>query len=476
MLVQWEVTWGSKVADLRHIATLTGAPDMFLSNISGLTAGVIGDQTALFSATYAGGGVGAFRLLSPDSAASFVTGQIYRTGQYLNTPQIELLTGPVGPILVQTGLAYSGGSAMPVTANLSFGAWQNLLLGEALPSFTSAITDGAGAALNNYYFAAARGDNTVYSLRSDAQGQMHKIAATSLHPQTPVEGASITDLTTASSGGNSFLVSVSPLSNAIGIHRVHADGSFGAVSTLEMAHGSGISQPLTVEATYVWGRTYLVIASSESSSLSTVRLMSDGSLRPIDHVIDELGTRFQSATAMTTATIDGRSYVFVGGGDDGFSVFTIMPSGHLLYLDTVIDTDTMALADISALKAVALDGKIALFAASQSEMGITQFSFDPGNIGQIRYGGREVTIQGGDADDMLQAYGVTRTLDGGDGDDILIAGNRPVTMTGGRGRDKFVITADVKGKIVITDFVLFWDSVDLSNVPMLRSVQQVDRQ
>ena len=94
---------------------------------------------------------------------------------------------------------------------------------------------------------------------------------------------------------------------------------------------------------------------------------------PVDHIIDERTTRFQSATVMESVTIDGRSFVVVGGADDGLSLFTITPDGRLIHLDSIADDNRAALRDVSALAIRVIDGKIVVFAGSATESGVSQF-------------------------------------------------------------------------------------------------------
>lgn len=232
-----------------------------------------------------------------------------------------------------------------------------------------------------------------------------------------------------------------------------------------------MDQPSHLGTVTVGGVTYLVVAASQSSSLTTMRLTYEGELLPVDHVIDERSTRFAGATALETVTMDGRAFVFVGGGDDGISVFTVLPEGRLMHLATLADAHDRALADVSALSALVIDGRIALFVSSRTESGITQFVFEPGRIGLTRVVGAGWQ-SGTGGNDMMMASAGTRGLDGGAGDDILIAGGSPVQMTGGAGADTFV-PMEVNGKITITDFEPGVDRLDLSFLGMIRNVGQL---
>ena len=100
----------------------------------------------------------------------------------------------------------------------------------------------------------------------------------------------------------------------------------------------------------------------------------DGRMLPVDHVIDELGTRFQSVTAMEAVTIDGRSFIVVGGADDGLSLLTLTADGRLLHLATIADTAQLALADVSSISASVVDGRISGAPSTLASIGIGPYA------------------------------------------------------------------------------------------------------
>ncbi|MTH77842.1 calcium-binding protein [Paracoccus aestuariivivens] len=232
-----------------------------------------------------------------------------------------------------------------------------------------------------------------------------------------------------------------------------------------------MNAPAHLETVTVGGMTYVVVASAISSSLTVLRLDYNGNLTHADHVVDELGTRFNRVSALETVMVDGRAFIIAGGGDDGISVFTIQPDGHLLHLATLQDTNDRAMQDVSAISAIEMDGRIVVFVSSRTERGISQFLFDPGDLGQtcLTQTGQHVGTSGSD---LLQASENTSSIIGGAGDDILIAGSGPIQLTGGAGSDLFVASA-IDGRIRITDFDPLSDRLDLSNLGMIRSIAQL---
>ncbi|AWX92825.1 hypothetical protein DPM13_05610 [Paracoccus mutanolyticus] len=217
------------------------------------------------------------------------------------------------------------------------------------------------------------------------------------------------------------MVTTSAMGNFVAIQQVGASGALGNALVLWADRGDGIAAPSHLGTVTVAGVTYLIVASAQSSSLTTMRITSDGTLVPTDHVVDELTTRFSGTTALETVMLDGRALVFVGGRDDGISVFTLMPDGRLLHLATLEDRGDRTLADVSAISATVIDGKIALFVSSSSERGITHLIIGGGPC--ARRGSMLPGPMCCDSDlPTCHAGAGTTELGGGAGDDILIAG------------------------------------------------------
>jgi Ca2+-binding RTX toxin-like protein len=142
---------------------------------------------------------------------------------------------------------------------------------------------------------------------------------------------------------------------------------------------------------------------------------------------------------------------------------TLLPGGRLLHLHSLPDDLVLALEDIQALTAVAQNGRICAFAASEDRPGLNHLTIDPGALAPIRtavgWGG---PATGDDRNDLLVGRGGADTLSGGKGDDILIDSGGIDLLTGGAGADVFVLVSD--GRLdTITDFQPGIDRLDLSD-------------
>lgn len=285
----------------------------------------------------------------------------------------------------------------------------------------------------------------------------------------------ITDLESIRIGGTGFVLAAADGIDAVASYRViPSSGALRPVDTLGWAEGLGLNTPTALELVTAFGATWAIVAAADSSSLSVMRVSATGTLHATDHVIDTLDTRFGGATALKVLQADGRVYVIAGGADDGLTLFTLLPNGQLLHLDTLEQSAGLGLDDITDIEAARLGNEIQIYVASEAR-GIGLFTLPLGTPGTTLrdHSGRAARLEGTAGNDILMAEGAgTDTLLGGNGDDILITGPGGTEMQGGAGRDIFVIRPS-GSKQVITDFNPAFDSLDLSALPMLRGRAQL---
>lgn len=455
----------------RHVATYIGSQAPFVTNIAHLQTYAGPEGCALYSITHVGGGIAAYRITSADKPIEMTATRPHAASLgYAGTPNASIVTLGDAPVLFGTGLRNALSSGIRLDDEGGFRDGVRLTGPGALPA--DVIRLGQFQTAQGDFLYSARNGQTAFDIwRLADDGTVRHVTRAVLPLGSGTQGTEIDDTLVATLGDRSFIVSASGTGNYVAVQMIHADGSVGAAQMLWSDRGLGMDQPSHLGTVTVSGVTYLVVAASQSSSLTTMRLTYAGELLPADHVIDERSTRFAGATALETVEVDGRAYVFVGGGDDGISVFTVLPEGRLMHVATLADTNDRTLADVSALSAMVIDGRIALFVASRTERGITQFVFEPGVIGRTGVVGAGWQ-SGTEGSDMMQASAGTTVLNGGAGDDILIATSKPVQMTGGAGTDVFV-PMEVNGQITITDFEPGVDRLDLSFLGMIRSTAQL---
>ena len=270
-----------------------------------------------------------------------------------------------------------------------------------------------------------------------------------------VSARNVTALASTEIAGTQYVFSAGSADLGITAWAVESGGTLKAKDTVSTADGLWINGPSAMVTATVNGENYVILASAGSNSLSVVSVGTDGSLQVVNHIIDDLNTRFDGVTALASVTHQGQSYIIAGGADDGITVFLVLAGGGLLAVDNLADTNAMTLANVSAIAAQSQADGLDIFVASSTEAGLTRLFYD---IGQDM--------------DVINGSSRNDTLNAGAGDDVLTDGAGRDTLIGGGGADIFVLAADDQAD-VITDFEVGVDRIDLSDWNNLRSTSQL---
>lgn len=152
-------------------------------------------------------------------------------------------------------------------------------------------------------------------------------------------------------GGESFLSTASGAADGLTGYRIGSGG------TLSRVESYGVDESLPVQAitalagAVTEGGSWLVAAAAGTSSLTVMRVGDQGRLSVTDHVLDDLQTRFAGISALEVIEAGGRIFVLAAGTDDGLSLFSLLPGGRLLHLDSLADSAVAALDNVSGLSA-----------------------------------------------------------------------------------------------------------------------------
>ncbi|MTE00559.1 calcium-binding protein [Paracoccus sp. YIM 132242] len=454
----------------RHVATYGAAHTRWLSGVADLATAQIGGSWMLFAVS-ARGGVSSYRISDPDAPLALVATQAFPASlTYRAEPVLTVLDMPAGDRLLVGGMSGGGGTGLSVSGSGTLGGFAPLFpaapIGSRLSASGQMVTDAG-----RFLFSAQPDTLVLQVHRIGSDGSLAAVSSVSLPMPPGVAEASLDKIIALTVDGQRLLVAISGLGNFISTHAIGATGTLGAGAMHVAAEGTGYYVPSDIAALQFGGRSFVVVAGATSSSLSVFRVDRTGALTTTDHIVDELTTRFQSVTALATAVVDGRGHVIAGGADGGISIFTLLPDGRLLHLQTIADTADMTLGKVSAIEAQVIDGRIVLLVTSDGETGVTQLVVEPGAIGQTGLAGAGV-VGGSDNDDLLVATGTTTQLRGGAGDDILVTGPANIKLTGGAGADIFAITR-FDGRVVIADYEPGVDRLDLSMLGMIRSTWQL---
>lgn len=455
-----------------HVGTFGVTRKKWLSDISDLEILTIGGRTLLLATTeFRGAGVSSYTISAPDKPPRLIDAQPFLPKfTYQREPDISLLNVRDETFIHHSHLGGAEHLGIRLAPTGVLDGFEPIFARSGIAEPISALGQYTSPS-GSFLYLAHQDDPKITVHKIGTKGQLTKSDSVSLRSSNAPPGSSLDEIIETHAGGNRFLVAISKSGDFISTHRVTNSGDIAHTGLHVSAMGAGYTVPTDIEAVQVGGRSYVIVASAGSSTLTVFRLFADGRLKPTDHVLDEGYTSFQAITALETVRIDGRAFIFTGGVDDGISIFTLQPDGRLLHLETLADRDDMTLADVSDIEARVIENKIALFISSASETGITQLVFDPGKIGMT--GSTSADRATGTADnDLLIARPGTSMIWGGEGDDILIATTSSVKMFGGPGADIFV-PANTSDRNLIKGFEVGLDHLDLSQLGMIRSFHQI---
>jgi Ca2+-binding RTX toxin-like protein len=404
--------------------------DAGTSRITDLALGTGALADVLYSTTRYDGQIDSWDIAGSGLAAldsdGFAIGPIAGNNPRLTFLGGQLLTGggTSGALTLRTlGTDGSLGIAVDIAGSADFD-------GPLIDPVVTTLTNG-----NTSVYAGLSNGSGMVQIIMDSAGTV--ISTAQIDDKGRTAADNITAMTTSVIDGISFVFTASASDLGISAWEVRDAGNLAARETLRPETGLWAAAPTAIEAITVNGQDYVILAAAGSSSLTVISTGPAGELVVVDHVIDDLNTRFGGVPALTSVVHQGQTWVFAGGADDGITAFQVLDGGRLLARAHIADTTAMTLANISALAARSNGARIDIFAASATEAGLTRLSL---------------------------------TID--PNDDVIIDSAASDTLTGGAGADVFVMTADGQSD-TITDFTLGEDTLDLSDWNGLRSINQL---
>ncbi|QHQ36205.1 calcium-binding protein [Algicella marina] len=309
----------------------------------------------------------------------------------------------------------------------------------------------------------------IYSARFGTGGvQIHRLFedGTVEFQRTLVGGwAPLSDVTTIEYSdlhGQRFLFAASGIDTGVTVFDVNASGNLRVTGRHLPRDGDGLYGITDVAPVQVAERAFLVVGSSETDSLTVLRVSRGGELNQVEHLIDTRDTRFGGVAEVEVVEAAGRVFVFAGGGDDGIAVLELDYRGRLHHLASIADDFGTTLQNVSALEVRVVGNQAHLYVGSATENGITELIVDLERGGQdLRGGAIPETLSGTAGNDIIWGMGRGDMLYGRAGDDRLVDGRGRDTLSGGPGADIFEFIEDGRNDFII-DFQFGHDRIDLS--------------
>ncbi|TKD18430.1 hypothetical protein FBT96_10050 [Rhodobacter capsulatus] len=443
------------------------------TNIERLEIVATASGTFLYSVTGSNGGILAWRIGA--GAVPSVADSFYFPGSLAGMAALDLSWATFngytriifgvtqGGDLLSSNSDASGdlGRQTTIRLNDAHSPWlQNGLLTAEIASGADMIyvSDAISGVLNGYAI--------------DADGIPRWVSGTASPSGGTVGGQVLLEMVAVA--GQEFLLRADCGFDGVASYRVGANGALVQVGTLGASNGLGVNDPTVMTTIAAFGKTFVLLGAGGSGTISVMELTATGSLRPTDHLMDTLDSRFGTITALEAIAVRGRVFVVAGGGDDGLTLFTLLPDGRLVQLQTLEDGTGLGLQDITTVAMTLVGTELQIFVASGAQSGLSLLRIDLAALGVTVNGAPSGSLRrdGSALDDLLVANtSGGDTLMGLAGEDVLVSGPGSTVMFGGAGNDTFVIRSSVNRQYVM-DYSP-GDRIDLSGLPMLRSTAQL---
>ncbi len=269
-------------------------------------------------------------------------------------------------------------------------------------------------------------------------------------------------LAQAQIGSNLFILSVSSTSSTINSYAKDSLNGLVLRDTIGSQNGFGVAAPSAIEVVEFQGETYAIVAASGTSSISVLNISATGMIEARDQVVDDLNSRFAGISELEIVSAGTQVFVLASGQDDGVSLFTLLPGGRLVHLESREGTQDAPIDDLTSLTALYEDGILHLYTTSEAASAIDAWTVnvDPGLVSHAPSTGG--TLTGSSQNDILVGSDSADHLNGSIGRDILYDGDGFDTLTGGAGEDIFILSADgVRDRI--NGFEVGLDRIDLTS-------------
>ncbi len=188
----------------------------------------------------------------------------------------------------------------------------------------------------------------------------------------------VSGLATAVVAGTTYLFAASDIEDGVSVFSVSSDGTLSNVANIGDDSILHLNSVRGLTTATVVGTVFLFASGSIDDGISVFSVASNGALTNVDNVSDADNPALQldDVQVLTTAEIDGTTFLFAGGDENGFSVFSVASNGALTHVQSVADADDPAfkLINVSALCTAEVDGTTYLYAFSGPEAGVSIFS------------------------------------------------------------------------------------------------------
>ncbi|MBP1857871.1 beta strand repeat-containing protein [Rhizobium herbae] len=245
---------------------------------------------------------------------------------------------------------------------------------------------------NAYVFAAGTNDDGISVFRVAGDGKLTDVA--NLADTGVFELDGVKGLTTAVIGGNTFLFAAGGVDDGLSVFQVAANGSLTHTSSVTDDATLKLDGASDIATAVVGGVTYVFATGTIDNGISVFSVNSSGILTNVANVSDSASLRLAGATGLSVSLMGSTTYLTVGGGENGLSMFRVNAGGTLTFMDNIDDGGSRELAGTTQVHTATVGGTSYIIAAGSTDDGISTLGLKPS--GQLWF-----TTEGGDGDTRI---------------------------------------------------------------------------
>ncbi|WP_321447921.1 VWA domain-containing protein [uncultured Cohaesibacter sp.] len=238
-------------------------------------------------------------------------------------------------------------------------------------------------------------------------------------------------VTTAKVGTGTYVFVAGYYDSAVTVMRLNANGTMTFIDTVENTGDLNLSYATELTTAVVNGTTYLFVGGSSSAGISVFSVAANGTLTNVFNTPSDNSTELSGVLGLETFTLNGQTYLMTNSANySSLSYFSVGNDGSLTLVDTVSDDETVNLYGTDYSDIVTIDGHSYVIATGSSESGVSVFELgveNPivGTAGPDFLEGTDLadTMDGRNGNDIISAYGGNDTVHGGNGADVILGGD-----------------------------------------------------
>ena len=259
----------------------------------------------------------------------------------------------------------------PFTETVSTAANYNLNGADAL-----AITQVGG---RQFLVVAGYNDNGLSLFEISTNGQLLHRVNVNNSLTTNLNGPR--DLEIAVVGTRTFLFVSADRDKGVSVYEIGVGGTLTNRDNINDTGGFNhkLDGAWGIDSIQIGEKTFLFVAGLNDDGVTVFEVGSNGSLTYRSSVVDAddaVNLELDGALAIHVATFAGQTYLVVGSAiDDGISIFGVSPDGNLTNLLNLDDTDNTGYQfdGVRSITSAILDNKAYLFVGGESDSGISVF-------------------------------------------------------------------------------------------------------